>query len=119
MYTNLNSETYNAEQVLFTSDLKRSELFYSEILGLTVTNQGGHLSVEISGRALTVLPTADKEMLSDIGVVFQVPNIRKMHRRLCGCCVSFGKLEPSHTGLMQFSVSDPDKNMIFFIEKPH
>ena len=106
--------------VLFTSDLDRSRFFYGNILGFRILPELDCLKIRMSGCELVIFPTQEEDLPSDLGAILQLANIREMHYMLFKRRIeAVGELTPNPLGLMHFTLSDPDGNALYFVEKPN
>ena len=106
--------------VVFSSNLDRSRHFYGDVLGFRVRQQSDSLQVGQFLPDLSIYLTADPDLLEDVGALMRVTNIREFHDRLDASeTPELGELQETSTGQAQFSVSDPDGNCLYFLERPH
>jgi len=108
-----------AGPVVFSSDLGRSASFYRSLPGFQVKVGQAYLEVKSSVASLQVLPTLDPDLLTGMAVSLPVCNIRDLYRS-CGdhAVAGLGALQDDAAGAPRFSVSDPDGNSLYFIERP-
>ena len=104
--------------ILFSSDLRRSSIFYRDVLGFRVNEEEDGLRVRHSDLELKVCPTSDPDLTSSVGVIIHFDGVRDLHSRL-------RQRDPPQlsipirdaTSQMRFSLRDPDGNTLYFVEK--
>ena len=105
--------------ILFSSNLKRSVEFYNCELGFVVEGTDKSLWLTYSNLKLKVISTDDSDLISNMGVVFNVKNIHDLYQRLFSRSVpKLGRLRHTPFGELHFSLKDPDGNSLYFREYP-
>ncbi|MES0879518.1 VOC family protein [Roseibium sp. SCP14] len=109
---------HHAIPVLFSSDLRSSSVFYSDGLGFAVYKETDGLRIRRSELELKVTHTRDTAPLANLSVVFRVQKIRKLHSEYADRDLpNLGQLKLGVCGKLQFSLSDPDGNSLYFVEE--
>lgn len=109
---------HEMEAVLFSVNLHRSACFYADVLGFHVRQDSGKLDIDYGDGDLQVLLTDDTDLVSGLAVIIHVSNILDLRGLFEDRAV------PNLSGLafephqpLRFSVTDPDSNTLFFVEK--
>ncbi len=105
--------------ILFSSNLTRSVEFYNCGLGFAVESTDKSLWLTYSNLKLKVISTDDSDLISNMGVVFNVKNIHDLYQRLFSRSIpKLGRLRHTLFGGLHFSLKDPDGNSLYFREYP-
>ncbi|MBN9671737.1 VOC family protein [Roseibium aggregatum] len=117
MNTSVIDHGYAAIPVLFSSDLRLTTMFYSDGLGFAVHRESDGLRIRRDELDLKVAPMTDAGLLSNLSVVFRVNEIEKLHKEFSGRSLpNLSKIRQGICGKRQFSMTDPDKNSLYFVE---
>lgn len=104
--------------VLFSTDLRSSSVFYSDGLGFAVYKEADGLRIRRCELDLKVTHTSETAPLTNLSVVFRVNKIRKLHSEYVDRALpNLGQLKLGACGKLQFSLSDPDGNSLYFVEE--
>lgn len=104
--------------VLFSFELGSTWIFYEDVLGFDVIDKDDALLVRYGNLELEVRLTEDPDLIYDVGVIFHVPHVRNLHRRLDQRGIpDLGDLIDDASGPVRFSVRDPDGNTLHFVQK--
>ncbi len=104
--------------ILFSADLERASDYYADRLGFLVRDEDGGLYVRYAEFAFRVLPAEETDLVSNIGAVFHVARVNRLHRRFLRQRVpDLGCLRRSAVLPARFSLRDPDGNTLYFVDK--
>lgn len=117
MNKTVTDSSYKAVPILFSSNLRRSSMFYSDGLGFAVYRESDGLRARRTELDLKITPMTDAELMSNLSVVFRIDDIRKLHDEFYGRSLpDLGHVRQGICGKSQFSLTDPDGNSLYFIE---
>ena len=104
--------------ILFSSDLRRSSMFYKDVLGFCVHEEEDGLRVRHSDLELKVYPTNDPVLTSNVGVIVHFERVQDLHSRLDQRDLpELSVLIHDATCQMRFCLRDPDGNTLCFVDK--
>ncbi|WP_162009400.1 VOC family protein [Labrenzia sp. CE80] len=119
MNTNVTDTNYPAVAVpvLFSADLRRTSMFYSDALGFAVYRESDGLRVRRSQLDLKITLMTNADLMANLSVVFRVDEIGKLHEEYRGRSLpNLGQVKHGICGKPQFSLTDPDGNSLYFVE---
>ncbi|MCV0429916.1 MAG: hypothetical protein K5905_31160, partial [Roseibium sp.] len=103
--------------ILRSRDLRRSAVCYGDLLGFAVFREADCLRIRCSDLDVKLVHTNDCDIISNLSVVFRTGKIRKLHCEFIERALpNLGNLKLNTRGKLQFSLSDPDGNNLYFVE---
>lgn len=106
-----------AVPVLYSADLRRSSVFYSDALGFAVYKEADGLRARRDEMDLKIAKSTDPVLTSNLGVVLRARDIRRLHNEFDDRVLyNLSSLNRSSSGKLQFTLSDPDGNSLYFVE---
>ncbi|WP_395172708.1 MULTISPECIES: VOC family protein [Roseibium] len=108
---------YAAIPILFSSDFCRSCRFYSDGLECAVHRDAGNLWVRGGGLDLKICRCSDPFLTSNLSVVCHTKDVARLYQKyLTKRYLPVTKLKLHPCGKLQFSLTDPDGNTLYFVE---
>lgn len=108
---------YAAIPILFSSDFSRSCRFYSDGLGCAVHKDAGDLWVRGPNLDLKICRCSDPFLMSNLSIVCHTPDVGRLYQTcLKKPELPVTKLKLHPCGKLQFSLTDPDGNTLYFVE---